>query len=112
MEEKFIAIVDSLWHPNEAIRKLLAQNGLFVLDMRSWDEGGGNSLESFVVVNYEGSVVVNFEITDWDENKNDRQVIYDMNAWLAKHPEVEDRYFDSEIEERVNTILAEAGLED
>lgn len=110
MEEKFIAIVDSLWHPKRAVRELLAQNGLRVLDMRSWDTGIGNSLENFVVVNYEGSVVVNFEITDWDENENGRQAIYDMGEWLKKHPEIEIRHFDSKIEEKVNTILAKGGL--
>jgi len=111
MEGKFIAIVDSLWHPKRAVREVLAQNGLYVLDMRSWDTGIGNSLENFVVVNYEGSVVVNFEITDWDENENGRQAIFDMAKWLKKHPEVENRDFDNEIEKMVNTILTEAGLE-
>ena len=110
MEEKFIAIVDSLWHPSRKARDLLAENGLHVLDMRSWDTGNGNSLETFVAVNYEGSAVVNFEITDWDENENGKQAIYDMEGWLKKHPEVKDRHFDTEIEERVKTILAKAGL--
>ena len=110
-EEKFISIVDSLHHPSWAARDLLAKHGLYVLDMRSWDEGNGTKLETFVVVNYLGSVVVNFKITDWDyEDGNDKE-IFDMDGWLEKHPEVEDRSFDSEIQEKVDTIMAEAGLE-
>ena len=112
MKEKFISIVDSLWHPSRKARDLLAKNGLYVLDMRSWDAGNGNSLETFAVVNYEGSVVVNFEITDWDYEKENDKEIFDMYGWLKKHPEVEDRYFDSEIQKRVEAILKASGMEE
>ena len=112
MEEKFISIVDSLWHPSRKARDLLAKNGLYVLDMRSWDTGNGNSLETFVVVNYEGSVVVNFEIIDWDYEKENDKEIFDMHKWLKKHPEVEDRYFDSEVQKRVEAILRASGMEE
>ena len=114
MEGKFIAIVDSLWHPRWDVRDTLAAKGLYVWDMRSWDSGNGNSLETVVIINYEGSVVVNFEITDYDYDyeQGNKKEIFDMGAWLKKHPEVEIRHFDSQIEEKVNTILAEAGLKD
>lgn len=111
MEGKFIAVVDLLWHPKWVVREALAERGLHVLDMRSWDSGNGNSLEEWVCVNYIGSVVVNFEITDWDENDEKGKAIFDMAKWLKKHPEVENRDFDSEIEKMVTTILVEAGLD-
>lgn len=98
---KFIGIVDCLWHPSGNVRDELRKHGLYVYDMRSWDEGCGNTLEKFVVVNYEGSVVTNFEITDWDYDN----VINDEELWRKNHPEVESRDFDTELEKTVQDII-------
>ena len=105
--KQFIAIIDALWHPNQSVREALKKIGLHVYDMRSWDEGGGVTLEPFVFVNYEGSVVTNFEITDWDLQIGNRPVINDMYKWIDKHDEIEQRDFDPELEKKIANIIKE-----
>ena len=105
MAKPYIAILDCLWHPKWAERDALREKGFYVYDMRTWDEGCGNSLETVVIVNYEGSVVTNFEITDWDLDEGNRKTIFDMYAWLDDHPEIEQRNFDTDLEKQVQEIL-------
>lgn len=103
--EKFIAIIDALWHPKREERNKLKEQGLHVYDMRSWDSGAGNTLEEFVLVNYEGSVVTNFEITNWDDKEH--KDIYDMYKWIEEN-DIEDRSFDVNLENKVKEILGYA----
>ena len=107
-EEKFIAIVDSLWHPNKTIRDALKEKGLYVYDMRTWDEGCGNTIEPRVVVNYEGSVVTNFEITSWDCDDEYGKAIDDMYDWVEKNNVVQ-RDFDEELEKLIQDIINKIG---
>ena len=103
--EKFIAILDCLWHPKKIVRDALKEKGLYVYDMRSWDEGCGNTLEPFVMVNYEGSVVTNFEITNWDIDDEHGKVINDMYDWVEKN-DIEQRDFDVELEKIAQEIIS------
>lgn len=103
MEQKFIAIVSCLDHPNKAIREALKEKGLYVYDTRYWDAGLGNTIEPRVVVNYGGSVVTNFEITDWDIDDEHFKVINDMDAWIKKN-DVELKY-DSDLTKFVQGII-------
>lgn len=43
---------------DEAHRKILADNGLYAYDLRTWDFGNGSTIEEHVVVNWEGTVVL------------------------------------------------------
>lgn len=104
MAQKFIAILDCLWHPNRAIREALKEKGLYVYDMRSWDEGCGNTIEPRVVVNYEGSVVTNFEITNWDIDDEHGKVINDMYNWVEKN-DIEQKDFDAELEKIAQEVI-------
>ena len=102
---KFIAIIDALWHPTREERNKLKEQGLHVYDMRTWDTGRGNTLEPVVIVNYEGSVVTNFEITNWDDTEH--KDIYDMYKWIEQN-DIEDKSFDSELERKVKEVLGYA----
>ena len=103
MERKFIAILSCLDHPSRAIREALKEKGLYVYDMRYWDQGLGNTIEPRVVVNYGGSVVTNFEITDWDIDEEHWRAINDMDAWIKKN-DVGLRY-DADLEKTVQEII-------
>lgn len=105
MEQKFIAIVDCLDHPNKAIREALKEKGLYVYDMRYWDEGLGNTLEPWVVVNYGGSVVTNFEITNWDFDDGHDKFINDMYAWIEKNDIEQKETGDPDLEKIVQEII-------
>ena len=105
MEQKFIAIVDCLNHPNKAIREALKEKGFYVYDMRYWDEGLGNTLEPWVVVNYGGSVVTNFEITDWDIDDEYGKAINDMYAWIEKNDIEQKESGDPDLEKAVQEII-------
>ena len=102
--KKFIAALDCIWRPSKAVREALKEEGLYVYDMRSWDEGLGNTLEPRVVINYEGSVVTNFAITDWDIDDEHGKVINDMSDWIEKN-DVEQRDYDVELEKIVKDII-------
>ena len=104
MEQKFIAILSCLDHPSKAIREALKEKGLYVYDMRYWDEGLGNTLEPRVVVNYGGSVVTNFEITNWDSDDEYGKDIYDMYAWIKKNG-IEQKDFDPDLAKVVQEII-------
>lgn len=104
MERKFIAILSCLDHPSRAIREALKEKGLYVYDMRYWDEGLGNTLEPRVVVNYGGSVVTNFEITNWDSDDEYGKDIYDMDAWIKKNG-IEQKDFDPDLAKIVQEIV-------
>lgn len=102
--EKFIAIIDALWHPKSNVREALKAQGLYVYDMRSWDEGFGCTLEPRVVVNYEGSVVTNFEITNWDIDDEHGKVINDKYQWEEDN-NILVKDFDPDLEKQVSDIL-------
>lgn len=105
MEQKFIATLSCLDHPNKAIREALKEKGLYVYDMRSWDEDLGNTLEPRVVVNYGGSVVTNFEITNWDIDNESDKVIYDMYAWIEKNDIEQKEEDDPDLTKIVQEII-------
>lgn len=88
-KKKFLVISVVLWHPKTWERQALKKEGLYVYDMRSWDEGSGNTIEPKVLVNYEGSIVTNFEITDWDIDTEKGKAINDMYGWLDIHDDIE-----------------------
>lgn len=102
--DKFIAIIDCLWHPSLAVRSILKEHGLYVYDMRSWDSGFGCTLEPVVVVNYEGSVVTNFEITNWDIVDSHGKCINNMDKWIEKN-KIERKDFNPELEKQVKDII-------
>ena len=77
--------------------------------MRTWDEGNGRTLETFVFVNYEGSMVANFEITNWDVDDERGKCIIDMDTW-ARANNVAIVPYDRELEERVRKILRKGGI--
>lgn len=106
MEERFIALVDTLYHPNKEIREGFKKKGLYVYDMRDWDEGCGNTIEPVVRVNYLGSVVTNFEITNWDSDDEHGKVIYDMDEWIEKN-QIKYKSYDKELEELAKQLMKE-----
>lgn len=110
MEKKLIYIENlALWHPSREVRETLKKESLYVYDTRTWDEGNGRTLEPFVFVNYEGSMVANFEITNWDIDDERGKCINDMDAW-AQANNVTIVPYDEELEERVKIILKRGGV--
>ena len=102
--KRFIAQLDCIWRLRTDEREVLKRNGYYVYDLRSWDTGNGNTIEPRVVVNYEGSVITNFEITNWDINDEHGKVINDMYKWVEDN-DIEERDFDSELENQIRKIL-------
>lgn len=110
MEKKLTYLENlALWHPSHEVREVLKKEGLYVYDTRTWDEGNGRTLEPFAVVNYEGSMVANFEITNWDIDDEHGKCINDMDAWAQANNVVIVPY-DKELEERVKDILRQGGV--
>lgn len=102
-ENRKIFYSDSLFHPNSAVRAALAGKGLHVYDMRSGDLGDEITIEPFVRVDYWGSFVANFEITEWDDIEPSK-CIYDKDKWIEEH-DVEEVFDDAEIEKMIQDAL-------
>lgn len=76
-------------------KKALSKNGFYVYDLRTWDIGNGCTIENFVLVNHEGTMVTDVPI---------EVPVYDCYNYLSQNNFEE---FSKDEQNRINVLIDE-----